>query len=62
MPAKNKEEGMPQMLAAYVHALLVQTGMTKTAKKFESEFDGEVSARLSQGVLEDSWHVGICRP
>jgi len=34
---------MEPMLAAHVHALLLQTGMGKTAKKFESEFDSEVS-------------------
>jgi hypothetical protein len=47
MPAKT--EGMPKMLAAHVHALLVQTGMTKTAKKFEGEFGGEV--RRERGAL-----------
>lgn len=42
MPAREKAEGMPKLLAAHVHALLVQTGLAKTAKKFESEFGSEV--------------------
>ena len=51
MPAKT--EGMPKLLAAHVHALLVQTGMAKTAKKFEGEFGGEVRrARASRGRLD----------
>lgn len=33
---------MPPHLAAHVHALLLQTGLTKTAKKLESEFGEEV--------------------
>jgi hypothetical protein len=41
MPSKVAQE-MPALLAAHVHALLVQTGLSKTAKKFESEFAGEV--------------------
>lgn len=48
MPAKT--EGMPKLLAAHVHALLVQTGMAKTAKKFEGEFGGEV--RREEGRLD----------
>ena len=34
--------GMTPHLAAYVHALLVETGLIKTAKKFEAEFEGQV--------------------
>ena len=41
MPSKIAE-GMPPHLAAHVHALLLQTGLTKTAKKLESEFGEEV--------------------
>ena len=38
--------GMTPHLAAHVHALLVKTGLSKTAKKFEAEFEGEVSLPL----------------
>jgi len=38
----SKANAMPALLGAHVHALLVQAGMDKTAKKFESEFDGEL--------------------
>ena len=42
MPGKAKAQGMPKLLAAHVHDLLVHTGFAKTAKKFESEYDDEV--------------------
>ena len=66
MPASTAEASavMPAGLAAHLHALLVATGMGKTAKKFASEFDGELTgtAELSGTTLLELYEAHLAPP
>ena len=66
MPASTAEASavMPAGLAAHLHALLVATGMGKTAKKFASEFDGELTgtAELQGTTLLELYEAHLAPP